>query len=63
STKTDSRTAYDLGFEYKEAKEDAIRYHVVYSGSSVKANINTSEVKSSPSSIMVGMKFTASLLK
>lgn len=63
STKTDSRTAYDLGFEYKEAKEDAIRYHVVYSGSSVKANINTTEVKSSPSSIMVGMKFTASLLK
>lgn len=63
STKTDSRTAYDLGFEYKEAKEDAIRYHVVYSGASVKANINTTEVKSSPSSIMVGMKFTAALLK
>ena len=63
STKTDSRTAYDLGLEYKEAEEDAIRYHVVYSGASVKANINTTEVKSSPSSIMVGMKFTASLLK
>lgn len=63
STKTNSRTAYDLGFEYKEAKEDTIRYHVVYSGSSVKDNINTTEVKSSPSSIMVGMKFTASLLK
>lgn len=62
STKTASRIAYDLGIEFKEEKDDAIRYHVVYSGSSVKENIDTTEVKSSPASIMVGLKFVAAIL-
>ena len=63
STKTNSRIAYDLGFEFKESKDDAIRYQVVYSGSSVKDNINTTETKSSPKSILVGLKFDAAVLK
>jgi hypothetical protein len=63
STKTDSRMAYDVGVEFKESKDDAVRYHVVYSGSTVKSGINTTEVKSSPKSVMVGMKFDASILK
>jgi hypothetical protein len=63
SVKTDKTTAYDLGVEFKEAKEDMFRYHVVYSGSSVKTAMNTTEVKSSPSSILIGVKFDASVLK
>lgn len=63
TTKTGSKTAYDLGLEFKEAKDDMIRYHVVYSGSTVKTGLNTTEVKSSPSSILVGLKFDASILK
>ena len=63
SVKTNSRVAYDLGFEFKESKDDAIRYQVVYSGSSVKDNINTTETKSSPKSILVGLKFDAAVLK
>jgi hypothetical protein len=63
STKTETRMAYDLGVEFKEAKDDMIRYHVVYSGSSVKTGLNTTEVKSSPSSILVGLMFDASNLK
>ena len=63
STKTGTRSAYDIGLEFKEEKDDMIRYHVVYSGSTVKTGINTTEVKSSPSSIMVGLKFDAAILK
>lgn len=63
SVKTNSRVAYDVGVEFKESKDDAIRYHIVYSGASVKDNINTTEVKSSPSSIMAGVKFDAAILK
>lgn len=63
SVKTEQRSAYDLGLEFKEAKDDAVRYHVVYSGSTVKSNMNTTEVKSSPSSILVGIKFDAAILK
>ena len=63
TVKTGSRTAYDLGIEFKESNVDMIRYHIVYSGSSVKADINTSEVKSSPSAILVGLKFDAAILK
>ncbi|MDD4972883.1 MAG: porin [Bacteriovorax sp.] len=63
STKTESRLAYDLGVEFKESKDDMIRYHIVYSGASVKTGLNTTEVKSSPSSILVGLMFDASILK
>jgi hypothetical protein len=63
TTKTASKMVYDLGLEYKESKDDMIRYHVVYSGSTVKTGINTTEVKSSPSSILVGLKFDAAILK
>jgi len=63
STKTGTRSAYDVGLEFKEGKDDMVRYHVVYSGSTVKTGINTTEVKSSPSSIMVGLKFDAAILK
>lgn len=63
STKTASRFAYDAGVEFREKADDAIRYHVVYSGSTVKNNINTTEVKSSPKSILVGLKFDAAVLK
>lgn len=63
STKTATRFAYDVGVEFKEKSEDAIRYHVVYSGATVKDNINTTEVKSSPKSILVGLKFDAAVLK
>lgn len=63
STKTAQRMAYDLGVEFKESKDDAIRYHVVYSGSTVKTSMDSTELKSSPSMIMVGLKFDASILK
>lgn len=63
STKTGSRLAYDLGVEFKEAQDDMIRYHVVYTGSTVKTNSNTTELKSSPKSILVGLKFNAAILK
>ncbi|MGZ3787061.1 MAG: porin [Bacteriovorax sp.] len=63
SIKTAERTAYDIGLEFKESKEDAIRYHAVYSGSKLKTNMNVAEVKSSPASIMVGIKFDAAILK
>ena len=63
SVKTGTRSAYDIGLEFKEGKDDMIRYHVVYSGSTVKTGINTTEVESSPSTIMVGLKFDAAILK
>lgn len=63
STKTGSKIAYDLGVEFKETKEEMIRYHLVYSGSTVKTGINTSTVKTSPKSILVGLKFDAAILK
>lgn len=63
SVKTAKRFAYDAGVEFKENKDDSIRYHVVYSGATVKNDINTSEVKSNPKSILVGLKFDAAVLK
>ncbi len=63
STKTATRFAYDMGIEFKEKSEDAIRYHLVYSGGTVKDNMNVNEVKSSPKSILVGLKFDAAVLK
>lgn len=63
SVKTNKRFAYDAGIEFKENSADAIRYHVVYSGATVKDNINTTEVKSSPKSILIGLKFDAAVLK
>ena len=63
SVKTYTRTAYDLGVEFKEAKNDMIRYEIVYSASTVKTDMDTTEVKSSPSSILVGLKFDAAVLK
>lgn len=63
SVKTYTRTAYDLGVEFKEAKNDMIGYEIVYSSSTVKSDMNTTEVKSSPSSILVGLKFDAAVLK
>lgn len=63
SVKTGTRTAYDVGIEFKESKDDMLRYNLVYSGSTVKTGINTTEVKSSPSSILVGVKFDAAILK
>ncbi|MFN8370205.1 MAG: porin [Bacteriovoracaceae bacterium] len=62
STKTGERTAYDLGIEYRQPKNEEIRYHAVYSSSSVKTNMNTTRVTSSPYSIMVGLRFDASIL-
>lgn len=64
STKTGTKTAYDLGVEFKEAKEDMLRYHVVYSGSTVKTGLDTATTtKHSPKSILVGLKFDAAILK
>jgi hypothetical protein len=63
SVKTNKRFAYDAGIEFKEHKEDAIRYQVVYSGSTVKDNLNTTELKSSPKVVWVGVKFDAAVLK
>ena len=63
SVKTGTRSAYDIGLEFKEGKDDMVRYHVVYSGSKVKTGINTTEVVSSPATIMVGLKFDAAILK
>jgi hypothetical protein len=63
STKTGSRLAYDAGLEFKESKDDMLRYHIVYSRSTVKTNINTTTVKTSPSSILAGVKFDAAILK
>jgi hypothetical protein len=63
SVKTGSVFAYDIGLEFKEAKDDKVRYHVVYSGSTVKTGLDTtSSVKSTPSSILAGVKFDASIL-
>jgi hypothetical protein len=63
SIKTGSRLAYDLGLEFKESKDDMLRYHVVYSGASVKTGINTTTVKISHSSVLIGLKFDATILK
>lgn len=63
SVKTAKRFAYDVGVEFKEKSDDAIRYHVVYSGATVKENLDTTEVKSSPKAILVGLVFDASVLK
>lgn len=63
STKTGSRIAYDVGLEFKETKDDMLRYHLVYSGSTVKTGINTTTVKTSPSSVLVGLIFDAAILK
>ena len=64
SAKTETRTAYDAGIEFKESKDDAIRYNIVYSTSTVKTGLNTATtVKSNPSTILVGLKFDAAILK
>lgn len=63
STKTAKKTAYDVGVEFKAIKDDAVTYFAVYSGSTVKTGLNTTEVKSSPSSVFVGLKFDAAILK
>lgn len=63
SVKTNKRFAYDAGVEFKEHKEDAIRYQLVYSGATVKDNLNTTELKSSPKVVWVGVKFDAAVLK
>ncbi len=61
SVKTTERTAFDLGLEMKEVKDDAVRYHIVYSSQTGK----TSGVKNTekPSQIYAGLKFTANFLK
>lgn len=65
STKTSARSAYDLGVEMKESKEDAIRYHVVYSSQS--SHSTTAGVYSKdaakPTQIYAGLKFSADILK
>ena len=58
STETNKRSAFDVGVEYRPVNEDLVSYHVVYTGESVKSNVD-----SSPTSITVGIKFDASLLK
>lgn len=63
SVKFASKMAYDIGVEFKESKDDLLRYNLVYSGASVKTGINTTEVKSSPKAILVGVKFDAAILK
>lgn len=63
SAKIAERTAYDVGVEFKEATDETIRYHVVYSGSSVKDLSVTPSLKSSPKSILVGLIFDAAILK
>jgi hypothetical protein len=65
------RTSFDIGLEMKESKEDAIRYHIVYSAQSVKniAYVRAADAtsvaasKNSPSQIYAGVKFTADILK
>lgn len=63
SVKTGSKLTYDLGVEFVENPEDMVRYHIVYSGAKEKSNMNTNEIKSSPSSIFLGLKFDAAILK
>jgi hypothetical protein len=65
SVKTDARTAFDLGLEMKEVKDDSVRYHVVYSSQSTHstvANVYTKDT-AKPSQIYAGVKFTADILK
>lgn len=61
SVKSFERTAFDLGLEMKEVKDDSVRYHVVYSSQSSK----TAGVKDAakPNQIYAGVKFTADILK
>ncbi len=63
STKMTERMAFDVGFEYQESKEDAFRYHVVYSGESLNDLSRSPNVKSNPQSIFIGLKFDAAVLK
>lgn len=63
SVKTGSRLAYDLGVEFKESKDDMLRYHIVYTGSTVKTNMDTTTIKTNPSSIVAGLIFDAAILK
>ena len=58
STETNKRSAFDIGLEYKASGDDLISYHFVYTGESIKSNIDYS-----PTTITVGMKFDASMLK
>lgn len=58
SAEKGKRSAFDVGVEYKPSNEDPVSYHIVYSGESIKSNVD-----SSPTSITVGLKFDASLLK
>jgi hypothetical protein len=58
SAEIKKRSAFDVGIEYKAEKDDLVCYHFVYTGESIK-----SAVDSSPTTITVGLKFDASLLK
>jgi hypothetical protein len=58
SNETDKRSAFDVGVEYKPSNDDLVSYHIVYTGESSKSNVD-----SSPTTVTVGLKFDASLLK
>jgi len=69
-SKNNTVTGFGLGVEYKEAKADAVRYHVVYSSAETKyetaAMATTaglvSGTKKTVGTILVGAKFSTSLL-
>jgi len=58
SNETNKRSAFDVGLEYNPTGDDLVCYHIVYTGESIKSNVD-----SSPTTITVGLKFDASLLK
>lgn len=54
------RTAWELGLEYVQNKDEALRYHLVYGNSETK-NSSGAENKIENTSIVAGVKFALSL--
>lgn len=59
-TTFNKRSAYDVGLEYQPGKDDALRFHLVYSGSTITP---FSGVKYSPMEVQLGVKMNATILK
>jgi hypothetical protein len=58
--KVSDTTTYTAALEYKDSKEDAIRYHVAYSSAKVKPVTGSSHTDAT---VLVGAKFDVALLK
>lgn len=63
STRSTTRTAFDIGIEYKELKDDSYNYHLVYSTAIKKDYSVTPIKKETPQTIVLGLKFDAAILK